>query len=59
MILEREDDGVRRGDESLLGDGPSHLAQRHGRALRAAVCDDRFAVISIPHVEFDAAASHP
>eukprot|EP00964_Phaeocystis_antarctica_P112491 scaffold76635_cov63-Phaeocystis_antarctica.AAC.5 len=57
VILEREDERVVRGHESLLRDGRAHLAQIDAAALGVAVREDGLAVGAVPHVELNATAA--
>ena len=57
VILDGEDDGIRRCDEGRLGDRLHDLAKRDFRGERVAVVNDGLSVVAVPTVELDAATA--
>ena len=57
VIFEREDDGVGRRFEGVVADRDDDVAEEDFRRERMAVVNDGFAVVTVPTVEFHAAAT--
>ena len=57
VILERQNERVRRHAERVVARRQHHVAKRDLGGQRVAVIDDWFAVRAVPAVELDAAAA--
>ena len=54
MVLEAQDERVRRSDKGIVSHALHDLLELDGRAERAAVCDLGLSVRAVPDVNLDA-----